>query len=153
MKRRGRVRRVAKWVAVTLSALLATLWSASIISTLSYGRDSNWVIRQVSIESGCISITRERYSPSMIVNGRHGLHARLGVRPLRWRPFGTMFSDGDLVLIVPLWIPLAAAAIPTAWLLYRDRRAARTGHCPCGYNLTGLAPDAPCPECGRKAVA
>ena len=51
-------------------------------------------------------------------------------------------------LIVPLWIPLATFAIPTAILLYRDYRRP-SGRClRCGYDLR--ASKDKCPECGTK---
>ena len=60
------------------------------------------------------------------------------------------------VWIVPLWAPflLAAGATVLAWRLDTlARRRARAGFCPkCGYNRTGLAPGAVCPECGAAAI-
>jgi hypothetical protein len=54
---------------------------------------------------------------------------------------------------MPLWIPaalLAALALPMWWSVLHRRRAARAGTCPrCRYDLSGLPPGAPCPECGR----
>jgi hypothetical protein len=54
---------------------------------------------------------------------------------------------------VPLWIPFAAAALPTGLLWraqLRRRRRVRVGLCPaCGYDRAGIAPDAACPECGK----
>ncbi len=47
---------------------------------------------------------------------------------------------------VPLWAPLLAIAIPTAWLWRRDRRHP-PGHCQrCGYDLTGNVTGV-CSEC------
>ncbi len=50
-------------------------------------------------------------------------------------------------LLLPLWFPFALFAGPTVWLWCRDRRP-RSGHCLCGYNLTGNTTGV-CPECGR----
>lgn len=61
----------------------------------------------------------------------------------RWRYY---------VLIVPLWMVVAALFIPSSFILKRElvqRHRAKRGECTgCGYNLTGLA-EPRCPECGR----
>jgi hypothetical protein len=49
-----------------------------------------------------------------------------------------------------LWLPAGATFVVSAlsaFNAYRTRR--RPGHCPCGYDRSGLPTDAPCPECGR----
>lgn len=49
--------------------------------------------------------------------------------------------------VLPLWLPFLLAAIPTAFLLLRDRHR-QLNHCrSCGYNLTGNVSGV-CPECG-----
>lgn len=53
---------------------------------------------------------------------------------------------------VPLWLLIALLAGPTLLLWQRERRRPRPGHCPCGYDLAGLALEAVCPECGRDGV-
>ena len=61
----------------------------------------------------------------------------------RWRYY---------VLMVPLWMVVAALFIPSSFILKRElqqRRRAKRGECVgCGYNLTGLT-EPRCPECGR----
>ena len=52
-------------------------------------------------------------------------------------------------ILVPIWTIGVAAAIPTAWLWWSDRRARGSGFCQaCGYDLGGLRAGAVCPECG-----
>ena len=60
---------------------------------------------------------------------------RLKLKPLR--------------IVIPLWIPTLAIAVPTVWLWRRDRRHP-PGHCrKCGYDLTGNVTGV-CSECGVK---
>ncbi len=56
------------------------------------------------------------------------------------------FPDA-FVIRLPFWFPLLVAAVPTTVLWHRDRRRSKSGHCPCGYNLTGNESGI-CPECG-----
>ena len=57
-------------------------------------------------------------------------------------------------LYIPLWSLMAMPAVPLTIAAIRRRRTLKHAHntnpCPhCSYNLTGLAPNSPCPECGR----
>jgi hypothetical protein len=63
----------------------------------------------------------------------------LGPRHDAWGTYHSVF--------VPVWMPLAIAAFPTALLWWRGRRYA-AGQCQnCGYDLTGNVSGV-CPECG-----
>jgi len=58
--------------------------------------------------------------------------------------------DHQHLLPLPLWLLVLLTAIPTAWLMVRDRRRIRPGHClRCGYDLTGNLSGV-CSECGAK---
>jgi hypothetical protein len=66
---------------------------------------------------------------------------------LRHSPF-----PGESVIAVTLFYPFLIGAVPAAFLwsaFFRRRRRERVGLCDdCGYDRRGIAPDAPCPECG-----
>ena len=55
--------------------------------------------------------------------------------------------------VIPLYIPLLLLAVLTVWLMEKDRRSARwakEGRCDrCGYDLSTLTENTPCPECGK----
>lgn len=90
------------------------------------------------------------------VPGRMVMAQRLeGGAPWTTRPVWVTWvrsSSDSVYLVVPLWIPLAVVALPTAWRRGRVlwRALFRRGGCAkCGYDLTGLAPgQGVCPECG-----
>ena len=68
--------------------------------------------------------------------------------PRRWWVGGGTRSHD---LHAPLWlIATALVLIPGLWGSWRVYRAARPGHCRCGYSLAGLGEGAACPECGAK---
>jgi hypothetical protein len=50
---------------------------------------------------------------------------------------------------LPFWLPLVLTLLPTAYLIWRDRRRIPPHCCQhCGYNLTGNV-SGTCPECGE----
>jgi len=59
------------------------------------------------------------------------------------------FHRGEWMIGVPLWIP---SAVATGIAIARRRRRNQIGRCAvCGYDLSGHASGAACPECGPKA--
>jgi hypothetical protein len=68
------------------------------------------------------------------------------------------FRGGGAIIgfSVPFWMLALVTGIPTALLVWRDRRSARlerANACPhCGYNRTGLKIDHVCPECGKPVA-
>ena len=67
--------------------------------------------------------------------------------------FRASFSQTHKELVVPIWaIGVLAAGIGV--LAWRRARWVKSGHCArCGYDLSGLAAGAVCPECGAKAAS
>ena len=152
MRRRSRLLRVAKWGGVPLFALLAMGYVAS--TRLSFGvYCSPYFV--LSAEYGCMKImwrvddpaTRRPWRP-----GRRRWWCQKNVAPLNW--LGGFRTNPGLIeaVLLPLWIPPLAVAIPTI-LVWRFVPKFPRGHCRrCGYNLTGLT-EARCPECGQPFEA
>ena len=69
--------------------------------------------------------------------------------PVQWWPV-LVTKPRNAVVAIPLWMIALPSAAVAAWMLLALRR--RAGHCECGYNLTGLLAEAPCPECGRSRI-
>jgi hypothetical protein len=153
-KRRARARRVAEWAALAVCVLLAAAWVVSLRWAGGLRESSVVASRTIFVSRGvACSISYAGAIAGLPPPG--WFRYRLGamgedVPPVEWWPRWS--RDERLTLLsLPLWIPFLALALPTAWLFWSDRRRARPGHCACGYDLTGLAPDAPCPECGTAA--
>ena len=69
-----------------------------------------------------------------------------GFRALPLYPSWPGLVVNTLAYSAAIWVALAAAS------LARRSLRARAGRCPkCAYDLRGLAPGRPCPECGRPA--
>jgi hypothetical protein len=72
--------------------------------------------------------------------------------PFQWLP-GTWSNRVGGVLslgvVIPLWLPFLATAIPAILL---SRRRLRQNHCArCNYDRSAT-PNLPCPECGTSSV-
>ena len=79
-----------------------------------------------------------RAPPELRLTGR----AALAPRRFNWT---------SIDVSVPYWNILAVIGLPTVVLWRLDRRRAKPGHCPCGYDLTGNTSGV-CPECGTACV-
>ena len=132
---RGRTRRIAKWMGLSIITLILAAWSVMPFFFVSYWTNSG----ALALEGGAVHCLPRPPGP-----GRpRGLvvHRRPPSMPWLWLP-----DNSGNVLTTPLWIPLLAVAIPTAWLWRRDRRHP-PGHCQrCGYDLTGNVTGV-CSEC------
>ncbi len=150
VKRRGRVRRVAKWAGLVVTALLAVLWAASVVWDVSHSRHIGGAVeRWAGIESGCAFVAHTDFIMFSGYTGQSvGWQAPFRDKPFYWIPHWEFWSDRSFQVFIPLWIPMLLLAAPTCCLWWRGR-SPWLGHCKCGYDLAGLAPGAACPECGK----
>jgi hypothetical protein len=154
-----RYRSVMKWIGVALCALTLVGWKLT--AETGVGIEC-WTTRtewEVSIHGGVLELSR-RYAHywDTLSGWGYTWDITSSAPSRRYVPSLTRFSKGsrtDYWLYVPLYIPLALIAVPSAWLFYRDQRAscrARAGCCVgCGYDLSGVSTK--CPECGRSVSA
>ena len=165
----ARKRRLFGWTLLTTALLLAAIFTISRWSWFGYVAPG-W---SLWFSYGEITIS----VPAWNIFGFTGLQAKAASARISWTwiidtappapnalvaiaPIDTnfyiaryrVFGRGNTFLDILLWPPALAAFFASAALLHsahRAQRRASIGLCPnCGYNLTGLTPDAPCPECG-----
>src|SRR5262245_61219402 len=149
-----RPRRITKWRAFGLCAVILGMWGAS---------QQYWIATRVG-ERGFVSILPGRVqlgvddglpawargSPRYegTVMGRwQGLpHDFLAVPPHFIRVPNSHCKEVN----VPFWLLFFSAAVPTGIFLFVDRRRPLSGRCHrCSYDLTGNMSGV-CPECGTK---
>lgn len=141
-----RLRRAGKWAGLGATLLVAAAYATSTCDSISWFDSSG---RGIGIASGVLVFSWSDTS----ISQRPEWVAVPHEPALYWRFSYEHGRFGLNILGVPLWVPLLAAALPTAWLWHRDRRGNPRnlpGHCGrCGYDLAGLPSGGPCPECGR----
>jgi hypothetical protein len=154
MRRRPRLRRVAKWGGTATCLLFLVAFAVS--GTGEYA----WIGQQ-NVPPGSehlmwgFALTRGQVVACIIRRRDYlvsGWQWRIAPRD-RWRWLGPYeYRLGpDFAVQVPVWIPLTLVLLPTAFLWYRDRRPP-PGHCPkCGYDLTANE-SGRCPECGTEVL-
>ncbi len=146
-RHRSRTRWVLKWAGVVVSATTASAFMESTLRFHQWGSPAGIV--GVYVQQGCFfldvlpkSTTRANWPAPGFLSGDN-------VGPMIWWP-GIALRRFNLQ--IPLWMPLLLIASATAWLWRLDRPPPPPGHCPCGYNLTGLT-EPRCPECGQPFEA
>jgi hypothetical protein len=129
---------------------LAALWVTSIFTTVGWSNYSGSTgIRCVAATRGCLDLVWD----GDFTGGRLewiATTAPPGGATVWWPQYdrpGLVVPYS--ILLIPWWMPLALAAVPTAWVWWRRLRAGPTACRACGYELAGLPRGSRCPECGR----
>jgi hypothetical protein len=153
----ARVNWAVRWggptfLAVVLLAYLLTPGGYFVSYGSSAGR-----LYQAGVHQGAVVVD---YLSGVQGKGETGWHSesRIGTNGWRWALWpalraGAWFNLYIWHLKLPLWIP-AATTLPFVWLCWRRHREALKGprRCAvCRYDLSGLPPGSPCPECAAKA--
>lgn len=141
MRRPFKRRRLARWGGLAATFLLALLYVANLpfYSGSSLGPFFSW-----RMEHGRLAV--ERHS----ADRRESFYVAINSEGMRFAPEWRTYSWSDWRVNIPLWMPLALtiAVSARAWVLWA-RRPRDPSRCPaCRYPRQGLAPHAPCPECG-----
>jgi hypothetical protein len=158
------LRCIAKWSCIAIAVITPMVAAVSLFVGVSRTDDrAGPRLRSITIANGAVTIRRSfrdmiglgSRSPRWTVWWPRPRERRMTWWPRRSRwgvaqshgpPFN--LGSGDSITL-PLWMPFAAFALPSVWLLWPHLRLTRHGHCPrCHYDLRGLPPNSPCPECG-----
>ena len=152
----SRTRRIAKWSGLVVCVVILGMWVTSVL------RPSGVLSRQfggVYWSCGVLIFVVGDFAIDFQSPGNlSSIVLPIGPSPLNWHETlglselpRTWRFLGTVAVIMPLWLLLTLAAIPTAILWLRDRRTVEPGCCrQCGYDLR--ASKKTCPECGA-AVA
>lgn len=162
MKMRGhRLERVARWGCTVLAAFTlaawAYTWSRDLCLKTPGIADERWAVAWLSRGNLSVMISRNKADAVALRSLPKNVAVLIGQRgsmdaPATWAP-RFKFSPGliELVLQLPLLLLVSSTTGAWLWRCHSIRaRLARTGEIchSCGYSRAGLAPDAPCPECG-----
>ena len=149
MKPHPRIRKTIKYGGAALTVLLVVVWIGSGSSYTSFAALN---MPHTTLYQGRVFLDRV---PSEYVadDSEFDFSAQKSFH-IEWG-FGWKSTPLEWHLIVPLWPIIIACALPTALAFRLDtlaRRRERMNLCKhCGYDRTGLAGDAVCPECGAAA--
>ncbi len=155
-KRRHRLERAARWgctlacPALLISWPLSMCWYLRLCLPPIAEHQSSIAINNGSIYFGTVQVHEAAGMPPESYF-QFGDNARF-VRVRRLLPFFDEFLWGWTACI-PIWIPLAICTPASIVLRRRCALLGRGNGCSsaclaCGYSRLGLAPGAPCPECG-----
>ncbi len=163
-RRRSRVRWVLKWAGTVACGLILFAAAATVWQEMGFEIGPRMSVHL----SGGGLVLHEEYDAWKKVVARAHERGEVYVAPSSgnqrsWNDILNEWCDRGLwpvwfdlspfmrAISIPLWMPLAAIGIPTAWLWWRDRRPIGAGRCQnCGYDLTGNI-SGRCPECGAAS--
>lgn len=145
MPSRLRVRRVARWALVVLTAAMVIVWLGSARVALVW-RSRPFIVQVVG---GRVDVRRVS-AASTTYGGDSPLHVfRTDRAYLLWRPmYMRVPGRFDWIIGIPLWAPATLVSGLAMWTWRRLKP--RHGCVGCGYSLQGLSPGARCPECGTE---
>jgi hypothetical protein len=139
MPRGLRTRAFNRYPALLLTILLLTLFLANLpfYSGSTLGPTLSW-----RMEHARLTIQRR---PSQ---NPESFYIAPNSEGLRWGWDFHYNAPKDWFIRVPLWTPILLSLAWTIYAWFPRRRGSDTCR-ECGYSLLNLAPDLPCPECGR----
>lgn len=137
---------VLKWIGTMVCALILVAWGVSERWRVCYvGAHWNSAIIDGALET--------EYLHHSIAPSARGWHVYWGYGRFKRVWPGVLHFSWGTQAILPLWLPLVAVAVSTAFLWRRALQRPPLGHCQkCGYNLTGNV-SGRCPECGAPVPA
>jgi hypothetical protein len=149
MKPHPRIRKFFKWGGLVVSVVLLTVWIGTAYGWFFYSmRDAS----SLDLVRGQIQVSQPSANFQSGLTSIHWMRA--SPTGFNWSANFDQTADRWFARI-PLWpfVALSLATTAAAWRMdIIARRKSRLGACPaCGYDRTGLAPAAPCPECNAKA--
>ena len=148
MTMRRRALKLGKWTALTLFVLSLAAWAVS--ATTLGGGAFDW--GYIGFARGALEMGF-RGEAGGWGNPRFDFEVSPTFNPGSLQPFFTGGYPPNATLIaISLWLPTLLAFVATATLFVIDRRRIPSGHCKCGYSLTGNT-SGRCPECGLKVGA
>lgn len=145
------------WLCLALSLATSIAWLASARWTMFFIAQFG---DSYDLKAGCISHSwtsqplREKLSAKFNEPMELSWEWHLAPRkvPMEWfNPFYITRPTGRSMIILPLWIPFFLFAGLAGAFYWLCPRFVHPGCCnTCGYNLSGLAPSSPCPECASN---
>ncbi len=111
---RSRFRRWAKWVGLLTCVFLLGVIAVSARWHFGCIVQLNRSLLELGVTRGGMVLVAHKNSKDWNLDDWYFRRSHASV--WMWKPFSAGQLPGPLAMIIPLWIPLAVAALPTAWL-------------------------------------